>query len=298
MRRGSVASVVLVAVSLLVAGCSMPAGVDRKLVDDWPQLPEAKVFVPAARVCYFYTSSVDDRAAKFPPTDCTNLHNVETVSVGAFSGADGDRDTVPPDGHPARRRAYEDCTQAANAFLGGDWRTGRLRLEAIVPKSAQWSAGARWYRCDLIELNNTSRVRQGRTNTLQGALTGNSTVGIGCVQVSVNADSTVSAVTSVECSAPHNAEFAGIFEHPDGPYPSDEEVHNQFRGGCMAVVAAYAGVPNDANLVYRTGRYYWPMFAKREWLEGNRGTRCYLIDINRTFTSSLKRVGPAGLPLN
>ena len=56
----------------------------------------------------------------------------------------------------------------------------------------------------------------------------------------------------------------------------------------LNVVAAYAKLPKDGNLAFRTGTiYYYPTAA--EWRPGNRGVKCFPWDGSRTYTRSQGR---------
>ena len=73
------------------------------------------------------------------------------------------------------------------------------------------------------------------------------------------------------CATAHNGEFAGVYDAPDGPWPTDAATAGTARlDGCRAVVASFAGIPNDTNFQYRTGQIVTP-FTEADWEMGNRG---------------------------
>lgn len=288
------------AAMLLLAACGKPAGTDGNLINGWAMLPAAKIVVPTAPACY--ESADDDLSAvtKWPQAvQCTDSHNVELIYVGQFTGAAGDATTPPASGSAERKTAYQTCADQAKTYLGDDWRTGSLELNLDLPVATQWEAGARWYRCDLQEYKDLNDyVVTDVTTSLKGVLT-NPTGGVrlGCQTVTTTSASAIDKMIPVACSVAHSGEFAGIWDAPDGPYPDDAAARRTTNlNGCRGVVAAYAGIPNDANFTYRTGQVATP-FNKASWELGNRGVRCY-IWLNKTVTNSLKGVGPAGLPIN
>lgn len=292
------AAVLGVLVLSLLAACTRPAGVDGNLTDDWPALPEAKVPVPAEGACYSIGDRDPTEVTKWPPAlACAQGHTIETVRVGQFSGADSERSTPPPVGGPGRRAASAECTDASKKFLGGDWRTARLELVLITPTATQWGGGARWFRCDLVEVTDLNDYQVAtRSAGLAGALSSDQGLQLGCFSVTIKNDD-IDQMTAVECTKAHNAEFAGVFDAPDAPYPADAKARQALHAaGCRGVIASFAGVPNDGNFQYRTG-YISSAFGKEQWELGNRGVRCFIWP-GKTISRSLKGAGTAGLPIN
>jgi hypothetical protein len=283
--------------ALVLAGCGKPAGVDGNLTNGWSMLPAAKIAVPTAPACYASTEDDLSSVTKWPPpVDCTASHNVELISVGQFS--DADSSGPPASGTTARRQAYEDCAAKAKDYIGGDWRGGRLELTLDVPITTQWEAGARWYRCDVQEYKDLQDyVVVDRTTSLKGGLLSAGNLALGCQTITETSTQEIDKILPAACSASHNAEFAGVWDAPDGAYPSDANARKTANlNGCRGVVASFAGIPNDANFTYRTGQVATP-FNKASWELGNRGVRCY-IWLNKNVNKSLKGAGTAGLPIN
>jgi hypothetical protein len=283
---------------LALVGCGNPAGVDGDLTNNWSAMPEAKLTEPVDHACYSVQTDDPAGVTRWPPAvDCTAGHTVETIHVGRFTGDDASRDIPPPVGGPARRKAYEECGASAAAFFGGDWRTGRLDLLLVTPIALHWEAGARWFRCDTVEYQDLDAFAiASRTASLQGALTGTRPFGLTCFNL-VSKGDTVDSATAVACTSPHDAEFAGIFDAPDGPWVSDDKQRQDAQSkGCYGVIARFAGVPNDGNLPARTG-YVTGSFAKADWELGNRGTRCYLMP-GEKHSRSLRGAGTSGLPIH
>ncbi len=288
--RFTTAAVLGTAALLFVGGCSHLAGVDGALADDWAPPPAAQPWQPAASACYD-TGFVDTPSLDDEPVECADQHLLETVYVGAFA----DRATPPADGSPERRAAYADCLAAAADFLGGDWRSGRLWLGIGTPSESAWSGGARWYRCDLWEYKDRDQPEDvPRTGTLKGALRGPNPLAYACYLATIK-DDKVDTMVPVDCTKPHNAEFAGVYVAPDVTYPATGKERDDLAfNGCRPVVAAYVNVPNDGRFYHRTG-LITSLYSAEEWAQGNRGIRCHLW-LDRTATRSMKGVGTAGLP--
>jgi hypothetical protein len=301
VRRKVLGGLVLaLGTALALTGCGKPAGTDGNLTNGWAMLPEAKIAVPTAPACYTATEEDLTTITKWPaPVDCTSSHNVELIHVGQFTGSDADNTSgAPASGSSGRRKAYEECAEKAKEFLGADWREGRLELTLDVPIPQQWEAGARWYRCDLQEYKDLEDYAVAtRFTSLKGALSGDkSEPRIGCLTIT-EAGSEIDKMLPIACTSPHNGEFAGVWEAPDGTYNPDAAARRAANlAGCRGVVSAYAGIPNDSNFTYRTGQVTTP-FNKASWELGNRGVRCY-IWLNKNVSNSLKGVGTGGLPIN
>jgi hypothetical protein len=296
MRRGLPAAVLLVVLALVASGCTKPPGVDGNLIDDWPQMAEAKVPEPVADACYMYPSNTTEFTIDFatlrPPVRCTEPHNVETVHVGAVTGADAASSAPPAIGGPGRRVAYEECAQSAKSFLGDDWRLGRLSLFVTLPKQVQWEGGARWFRCDLVANSDTFRREIVVISESQrGGLSGARTYGLTCSNIVANSTA-LESITATPCATAHNGEFVGIYVAPDVPYPPDPERFEQSRVGCLKVIAAFVGIPDDGT--NRTGLVR-TVFSRVAWDLGNRATLCYIWRGAKTNTGSLRGVGVAGV---
>ena len=303
MRR---AVVLVVAAMTLLGGCtrpSPPAATDGDLVNGWPMLPGAVLTEPTAPACYPLpggTASTD--VTSWPaPVPCTEAHEVELISVGRFAGADAERATPPIAGGPAMRGAYTRCAADAKTLLGADWRSGRVSLSVDVPSPLLWDAGARWFRCDLQALQDIDRFSIAtRTASLRGALRPDGgELLVGCVKVTTKpggATDAIDRVFPVSCAAPHEGEFAGIYEPPEGEYPADSDARSSANlAGCRPVVAGFVAVPDDANFRSRTGLVTMP-YDKTAWELGNRGVRCFVWP-PKPVKASLRGAGTKGLPI-
>lgn len=290
----------LLLAGLGLAGCAPPDGVDGDLTGGWAALPGPTPFVPEAG-CHPVGHRETSSLAGYRPVECADSHVAETFHVGEFTGDAADRVTPPPDGSPERRAAYRECDEAATGFLGADFRHGRLWLGVATPSSRAWEGGARWFRCELVELHGPQDwPGRNRRGSLAGALADESDLALGCYQAvepEGGADGDI-RLRPRECDEPHNAEFAGVWRAPDIPYPpaDDEEAAVRVFRGCRERVAEYADVPDDGNLVFRTGTVATWM-SEAEWNNGDRGFRCYLYLEGAELTESLEGAGTAGLPV-
>ncbi|SCF26156.1 Septum formation [Micromonospora viridifaciens] len=294
MRRWWTAAAVG-ATLLALAGCGAPAGVDGDLTDDWSALPPAETFVPAAEVCHPTIQDVGYLSG-YNPIDCATSHRAETLHVGTLTGTDASRSTPPRAGSTGRRAAYAECGREVSKAVGGDWRSGRLRLTVVFPSPQAWSGGARWFRCDLFEvvsLDDDSVTA--RTASLRNALTPGSPLALGCFEPKISNDD-LEEMRPVACTAKHHAEFVGVYPFPDVTYAEFKRSSTRAHKACRSLTAKYVKVPDNSDLQYRAGTIiYHPV--EEQWNDGDRGVQCFLWVDDRTLTRSLKGAGSKGLPI-
>lgn len=289
MRRALLAGGALLVV--FAAGCGAPAGADGDLTDDWTAVAAPKSFTPDVGVCLYGAAAVN-LLSGYNATDCAATHMREIVHVGQIS----DNGSKPPvAGSRAARAGFEECDAKAREYLGGDWRGTRLELEILFPSAAAWSGGARWVRCDVLEMSSLdSGEPVTRSGRLRDALKTASPLHLGCFQPTMSGDQ-IDEMKPVKCTAKHRSEYVGVWTAPDTRYADFARNEDRAHAGCRGVVAAYAKVPNDGNLRFRTGTVFYPPTAE-EWELGDRGVRC-LFWYDRDITRSIKGAGPSALPV-
>jgi hypothetical protein len=295
MRRWWAGMATCAAATLALTGCAGgPAGVDGDLTNNWATIGAPEAFVPLSGVCHLrlHEAAVNT----YRPVDCVAPHRAETVHVGTLTGQDAGEQAPPPVGSPTFGSARAECEKKANELLGADWRTGRLALTVLVPQAEAWSGGARWYRCDLSEIESLDNDKPvPRTGSLKGALAGPaSPLAHTCFNPKMIRDD-INFMAPVPCDQPHHAEFAGIYLAPDTTLQEFSKDATSAHKACMGVIASFAKVPNNVDIGLRVGSiYYHP--DEDGWLAGNRGVQCFLWVNDRDLTRSVKGAGPAALP--
>lgn len=309
---------------LAACGDDLPDGVDGDLTSGWDGFSEALGFAPEAEVCHAQPYQDEAPLADYQPVDCADPHLVQTVHVGTLPEEAAELEAPPAPDSEERRAAYQECDEQAAEFLGDDFRHGRLWLGVAVPSEAGWDGGARWFRCDLMEVESVYGDPVERSGSLAGALADDAgqddgsddadsddagaeteppdqaadpDIRLGCYQVSVDEDA-VEEMTEVQCDEPHEAEFVGAWQAPDGPYPDpgDTDVADEVYEGCREQVAAYVDVPVDGDLTFRTGTIAdW--MSEEDWVAGDRAFRCYLWLPDTELTESLAGAGSDALPV-
>jgi hypothetical protein len=107
--------------------------------------------VPQTGACYAYKIAVlEADSTTAPVVDCSADHTAETYLVGTLQDAFG----LPSKaGQPAKLAAGDPCTvKAMNAYLGVPGRVlpSRFTTKVLFPTDEQWTAGERWFRCDVV----------------------------------------------------------------------------------------------------------------------------------------------------
>ena len=288
MRRWLGVSAAMV-VLLSATGCTAAAG-DEGVTDGWPMIGPAAPFRPAVGGCQ-ETLEQTSSAETYRPVGCGQLHLSETFHVGTAQ----DAPVAPGAGSAQSRQAYAECAAKAVDFLGGPWRGARIAVHLVWPSAKGWSSGLRWFRCDVTEADLDGTEDASRTSSLAGALTGASPLRLGCFNPKVN-DAAVRTMTSVPCTARHQAEYVGLWTGPEISYAKQSVDRTRTAAGCRRAIAKYAKLPDDADLPYRTG---WISYnpTRTEWQLGERRVRCFLWLRDRTLTRSVQGAGPAALPV-
>ncbi|KAB1948960.1 septum formation family protein [Micromonospora sp. ALFpr18c] len=294
MRRWLPVLALACVTTVLLAGCGPARGADGDLTDDWPELGAPKPFTPATDTCLPRITSIV-QASTYETVDCARSHLAESIHVGAFTGPAAKAGARPGPGSPALRAARGECDQRAREMLGGDWHTARLTLSLALPSAPAWAGGARWFRCDLSETDSIDNTRPvNRSGSLRGALIGDAPLTHRCFDPKLIGDN-LNYMAPVLCTEPHRAEFVGVYVERDMSWVEFTRSAEQAHRRCMALIAGYAAVPNNADLPYRAGSIYYPP-SQREWEEGDRGVRCFLWSDDRKLTRSMRGAGPEGLP--
>jgi Septum formation len=297
-RAARVAAVLGLAALLAVAGCGRPTGVDGDLTDDWNPIAAPSALTPVEGACHLASFTETGTRDTYDETDCAQRHRTETVYVGAYQGAAAQADAPPPDGSAGARAAYHDCDVRTTAYVGAPWRTARLWIGVTHPSAAAWAGGARWYRCEVLEVSSIEDdggLVQ-RAGSLKNALTPGSPLLLTCYAVKLDGNGSIKTMPAAPCTAAHNAEFVGVWDAGTLPYPRKDSQWAAFHTGCRRIIAAYAAVPDDADLEFRTGVVSLPGGAD-VWTQGDHAVRCYAWIDGAILTSSIKGKGVKALPV-
>lgn len=297
--RLGVAVAAMAAVLGLAGGCGNPGGVDGNLLDDWQQITVPAAFSPDAGTCHLATFARVGTRDAYEKVDCKLRHRSETVYVGTYPNPAAQASAPPVEDSAAERAAYRTCDLETTRYVGGPWRTARLWIGVTHPAAAAWTGGARWFRCEVLEIS--SIEDEGglvqRAGTLKDALEDPaSDLLLTCYKIQLDSAGAIQTMPPANCGAKHNAEFVGIWYAGKLDYPTTAALWDRFHDGCRKLIAAYVGVPDDANQQYRTGVVSLPG-GEDVWALGDKGVRCYLWVDGAALTSSLRGKGVKGLPI-
>lgn len=292
----TVAVTVAGAAGLLVAGCTLPDGVDGDLTNTWDTLPEPVGFVPEVGACHPQDYQQRGSLADYQPIGCDQPHRAETVYIGEFSGEADGRAAPPSPGSTEWRAAFQQCEQGAAEFLGADFRYGRLRLTVTVPSAEAWNGGARWLRCDVSEVDDGDAVVE-RQGSLAAVLETRTELSYACSNADLDENDNVNELIPVDCDEPHDTEFVGVFQVADDvSYPFGQDVwDDQVHPGCRELVGDFADVRQD-RVEFVTGTIGVPPTGE-DFDNGDRGVRCHLwLDGDRDVSESLEGRGEDAFP--
>jgi Septum formation len=248
--------------------------------------PAPSAFVPAAGTCHaaYVTTSY---ANTYKPVDCAADHMSETVFVGDLP----DAKARPVGGTTEAAAAFKVCDAKADQFLGGDWHAARVEARLTIPGEADWSAGARWFRCEVVQADlkpfHKPQMRQG---SLKGELVKpGSPIALTCLHYDEREGGDESAVP---CTRKHDSEYVGTVavnvwsEIQDG---------DRIATKCRDRIGVYAGLGARADMRYRVG-VWWDAPEEKEFDGGDHEVRCFAWSA-QGWTRSLKSAGARALPL-
>lgn len=92
----------------------------------------------------------------------------------------------------------------------------------------------------------------------------------------------ITSLPAVPCDEPHQAEVVGVFDLPDGEYPSGAELTSQADAGCADRLSLYAPTAmNDSSLQIS---YLYPL--EKQW-PTDREVVCFAVATTGTMTGSI-----------
>jgi hypothetical protein len=299
----------LAGVLLAASGCGpLARGTDGNLVDDWQPLAAPTFDLPSVGMCLESTAkeTFNPSTLKGTQVDCAYGHTLEVALVGTFEGAAATAPEPPDTTSEAYQAAYAACSTAVSDYVGGDWHTGLLGINLQLPTRTPWSGGLHSYICSAYSLSDAYGRVTTSTTPMKGSLSGNAPKAMRCLDVNGTKGSDgwwdgLNALTPIDCTLPHEAEFAGTVQvgvGVGGALPSDELLQKWTSEPCWGAVAKFMGL-TDAQLNDRREiGIAWDGFDKLQWDSGERHQRCFvLLDPGKKVRASVKGLGKKALPV-
>lgn len=216
--------------------------------------------------CYYYpgTTRVSTDA---PAVSCDSAHTAQTYWVSSLPDSFG----IPAKASAAARRsATVACTPAAiNAFTGMPERILPSRFDtfAIFPSAAQWAAGDRTVRCDVVLRNGAKLVTLTQSAAAVVASTPQEQLNY-CTPAEPNANAPYAGI----CNNPKKnfiKLLAKDLGKPGSKFPGYSKVERKVTSLCKALGRKYnGGVPYPG---------YWGIWPTGTgWANGDRAAQCFV----------------------
>lgn len=230
--------------------------------------PAAAADGPPVGGCYDYPFSTIGKASSAAPRiGCESPHTAETFLIGIVNDSVG---LPSKTSHAARLAIGKPCTVARmNDYLGFGNRSlpSRFRSVVLLPTDAQWNAGERWFRCDVV---------------LQGGLALKQFSGTAAALVSANPSTQFDFCTPGQPNAKNTAAYPcvspkknwiKVLDHELGgagsKFPGTSKVERTTRNLCEK-----QGKRWSAKQKYPGWWAIWPTSVG--WAEGRRSAQCFV----------------------
>ena len=219
--------------------------------------------------CFDYKSSgTKDQAASAPAVDCATPHAAQTYWVGTLPENFG----VPAKATAASRlKATQPCTiDSINAFVNivDPKLPTRLQNVSIFPSRAQWGAGQRWVRCDVVFREGNSYKQLSTPVAEFVAATPSSQLNFCTSGVPGNRTTSAYPCTNVKKNWIMILE-KNLGTTPTKKFPGARTVENQTKRIC-----------ENAAKPYVTLKKYYPWWAiwpdSAGWSRGDRTAQCFV----------------------
>jgi hypothetical protein len=219
--------------------------------------------------CFDYKSSgTKDQAASAPAVDCATPHAAQTYWVGTLPENFG----VPAKATAASRlKATQPCTiDSINAFVNivDPKLPTRLQNVSIFPSRAQWGAGQRWVRCDVVFREGKSYKQLSTPVAEFVAATPSSQLNFCTSGVPGNRTTSAYPCTNVKKNWIMILE-KNLGTTPTKKFPGARTVENQTKRICENAAKPYVTLKK-----YYPWWAIWP--ASAGWSRGDRTAQCFV----------------------
>ncbi len=231
-------------------------------------LPTTAAAAPVVGACYEYPADTLTKVSSGAPAiGCESPHTAETFWVGTVADAIGLPSKVTPVSYLT---AGKPCTaKVMNTYLGFTDRSlpSRFTTVVLLPTDAQWAAGERWVRCDVV-------LKAGKAlKSITGTATG---------LVAATPEAIFNFCTPKEPRAASTAAYPCTnakknwikvldvtLGGPAAKFPGDQAVAKYMQAQCKKMAKKY-----DGKIPYPGYWGLWP--TSRGWTEGTRMGQCFV----------------------
>lgn len=214
---------------------------------------------PTEGSCYAMSrvQSLSSTSTKKPVSDCYEKHNTLTYYVGTFKEG-----TTSSDYDVVSKRCEAKLAKATG-LTKGQLFGSVLSWVWFEPTTTQWSAGARWFRCDMVA-NKGDKLGLLPQSSLTTDLFDGQVPDeyFRCIRRGPDTDGDgEDDAIHVTCDKPHDYRWAGWFKASGNKYPS----RAQFRDFAEANCERIAGT-----------QLWWATWPLEQWWDtGERRMSCY-----------------------
>lgn len=244
--------------------------------------PMSQPRTPAVQdACYDYRASgTKAQAATAPAVPCEGPHTAQTFYVGSLPEGFGVPDRANA---KARLRAARACTPEAMHTYVGLTNTAipsRFQIVTVFPTKAQWEAGERWMRCDVVLRGGTQYTRF--SGSAQQLVASTPRAQFDFCTPSVPGSRTKSAYP---CTKPKR-NWIMVAERDLGNvasnFPGSRIVERKAKRICEKIASRYT--------VRKTFYPWWAIWPTRfGWQDGDRTAQCFV-----PYGEYLQTTQPAG----
>lgn len=186
---------------------------------------------PPVGACYSYAwAGYLAEANSSPRVACSSTHTAKTIATGALP-AGTTLDTI----HSATvgTKIAQKCVPALKNAVGSGWwkyEQTAFNISVFRPTNAQWNAGARWFRCDVVLPGAGRLFALPTTNPL-----------VGSAPLSTRTRACLSSdLALVSCKEVHAYRAVGTFAVASTTYPTETGWRGAAIRRCPAIVTTSA----------------------------------------------------------
>ncbi len=225
---------------------------------------------PRAGQCYQLSLRAATRPTSArPAVPCGGAHTAQTIHVGRLDTL-VDGHLLAVDSDRAQRQLATTCPRELAGFLGGTAERRALSRFQVVwfsPTLAQYDAGARWFRCDVIAFGDAGHLLPLTGRRLRGVL--DRPDALATYGLCGTAQPGSPGFERVACGRQHTWVAVSTIPIDGGDrYPGEQAVRDAGDSSCADRVRGANGFPLEFT-------YGWEWPTREQWAAGQRFGYCW-----------------------